>query len=253
MTLYNTMKGKEVKKMNNKLYLRAFEYNTYIILNEIIKRIYNNGGFLVSEWKPTQEPFIIYNRTLQNNIKELKESIQTIESNLENNNYNDDRKKQLIEYKQKKEEELKSIENINDERIVFNSSYLQFRLDDYIYYMQFDSNPFFNHYMVKQRIDETKNNKYITSYNHYYDIFSLDIFNDIDLFRYNLTDDEIKQGADILFNMLINAKESKAVMTRQREYCYHCNKYTYKQVKEVNKKEYKEVIINESELKKNDI
>ena len=239
--------------MNNKLYLRTFEYNTYIILNEIIKRIYNNGGFLVSEWKPTQEPVIIYNRTLQNNIKELKESIQTIESNLKNNNYNDDRKKELMEYKQKKEKELKDIENIHDEKIVYNTSYLHFKLDNYIYYMQFDSNPFFTHYIHKEKINEIKDNKYIVNYNHYIDKFELDIFDNIDLFKYNLTDEEIKQGADILFNMLINANESKVVMTRQREYYYHCNKYTYKQVKEVNKKEYKEVIINESEMMKNDI
>ena len=238
--------------MNNKRYLKTFEYNTYLILNELRKKIYNKGGVLVSDWNYTPDKMIIYNRTLQSNIKELKESIQTIESNLKNNNYNDDRKKELMEYKQKKEKELKDIENIHDERIVYNSSYLQFKLDDYIYYMQFDSNPFFNHYIVKQRIDEIKDNKYITSYNHYYDIFSLDIFNDIDLFRYNLTDDETKQGADILFNMLINANESEVVTTKQREYCYCCNRYTYKQVKEVRRKEYKEVVINESELKEND-
>lgn len=235
--------------MNNKLYLKSFEYNSYIILDELRKKIYNKGGFVVSNWNHIAKPTIIYNRTLQNNIKELKESIQTIDNNLKNNNYDDDRKKQLMGYKQKKEKELKELEKIQDEKVIYNTSYLQFKLDDYIYYIEFNSNPFFEHYIHKQPIDEIKDNRYIVKYNHYIDTFSLDIFNNIDLFKYNLTDSEIKQGVDILFNMLINANESEIVINRQREYCYHCNKYTYKQVKEVNKKEYKEVVINESELK----
>lgn len=251
MTLYKTMKGKEFK-MSNKLYLKSFQYNTYIILDELRKKIYNKGGFLVSKWNTTQDKLTIYNRTLQSNIKELKESIQTIESNLKNNVYNDDRKRQLMEYKQKKEKALKELESIHDERIVHNTSYLQFKLDDYVYYIEFNDNPFFSHHMIKQRINEIKDNRYIVKYNHYIDTFNLDIFNDIDLFNYNLTDDELKESVDILFNMLIDANESEIVINRQREYCYNCDRYTYKQVKEVNKKEYKEVIIKERELKEND-
>lgn len=234
--------------MNNKLYLKSFEYNSYIILDELRKKIYNKGGFLVSDWKDKQDKLTIYNRTLQNNIKELKESIQTIDNNLKNNNYDDDRKKQLMGYKQKKEKELKELESIPDERIVNNTSYLQFKLDDYIYYIEFNSNPFFEHYIHKQHIDEIKDNRYIVKYNHYIDTFNLDIFNNIDLYKYDLTDSEIKQSVNILFDMLVNANKSEVVTNRQREYCYHCNRYTYKQVKEVNKKEYKEVVINESEL-----
>ena len=70
-----------------KLFLKSCEFNSYIILNELQKKIYKNGGFIVSTWETKKEKIKIYNRTLLNNIDNLKETIQTITNNLNNNTY----------------------------------------------------------------------------------------------------------------------------------------------------------------------
>lgn len=227
--------------MNNKRYLKSYEYNTYIILNELRKEIYKKGGVIVSDWQTKENKLIIYNRTLQNHIKELKESINTIEKNLNNNNYDNDRIKQLTDYKKIKENSLMELEKIKNKRIVYNTNYLQFKLDNYIYYIQFDSNPFFEHYIHKQPIDEIKDDKYIVKYNYYIDNFSLDILNEFDLYDYNLSNKDIKKIVNILYNYIVNSKTSEIVQTKQKEYCYCCNRYYTKTIKEIKVKEYSEV------------
>lgn len=229
--------------MNNKRYLKSYEYNIYIILNELRKEIYKKGGVIVSDWNTKQDKLIIYNRTLQKEIAELKDTIQTITNNLKNNNYDDDRVKQLTDYKEIKEKALVGLEKIKDKRIVYNTNYLQFKLDNYIYYIQFDSNPYFNHYIHKQPIDEIKDNKYIVKYNYYIDDFSLDMFNEFDLYNYNLSNKDIKKIVNILYNYIINSKTSEIVQTKQKEYCYCCNRYYTKIIKEIKIKEYKEVCL----------
>lgn len=227
--------------MNNKRYLKSYEYNTFIILNELRKKIYKKGGFIVSDWQIKENKLIIYNRTLQNQITELKETIKTIENNLNNNNYDDDRIKQLKEYKEIKEKSLIELEKINDKKVVYNTGYLQFKLDNYIYYIQFDSNPYFNHYIHKQPIDEIKDNKYIVKYNYYIDSFNLDMFNEFDLYNYNLSKTDIKKIVDILYNYIVNSNVSEVVQSRQKEYCYCCDRYYTKTIKEIRVKEYHEV------------
>lgn len=224
-----------------KLYLKSSQYNSYIILNELSKKIYQNGGFIVSTWEVKREKIKIYNRTLLNNIDNLKETIQTITNNLNNNNYEPDRIKQLKEYKETKEKALEELSKIKNNKIVYNTSYLQFKLDNYIYYVQFNENPFFENYLHKEPIDEIKDNKYIVKYNHYIDTFSANLFDNIDLFDYNLSSKDIKKVVNILYNHIVNSKASETIETRKRKYCYNCNKYYYECIKDIRIKEYKEV------------
>lgn len=237
-----------------KLYLKTYEYNIYSILNELRKKIQENGGLIVSEWRPMLEPIKIHNRTLREHIQRLDDTIKKIDDNIKTTT-DSTRVKHLLDYKELNATELNELKTIKDNNIVFNTSYLNFKFDNYIYYIQFDSNPYFEHYFCKSKIDEIKDNKYVTLYNRYFDKISIDIFDEINLFDYKLTPDEIELATNILYFTLLddNTKESEIVTNKKRKYCNCCDKYSYEYIKEVNKKEYKEVIINESELKENDI
>lgn len=227
-------------KNTKTLYLKSFEYNTYLILNELKNKIYENGGFLVSNWQDKQDKIIIYNRTLIKNIEDLKEALQRIENNLKNT-IEEERKEKLLKYKEEKEKELKEIENIKHKKIVYNTGYLQFKLNNYIYYIQFNENPFLKHYIHKQPIDQIKENKYILLYNRYIDIFTSDIFNNFDLFSYKLSKKNIKEIVTILYNFMIDHKESEIVYNKNKKYCYNCNGYYYENEKEKRYREYEEL------------
>ena len=120
------------------LYLKSWEYNTYLLLHHFKKEIIKNGGQIINhityiEIEKTQ--YTIYNRSLLTCIDKLKNTINTIENNLKNNEYNEERKKQLIDYMQTKKESLEKLEKIKNKKIVYNQNYLHFKLNDYIYYI----------------------------------------------------------------------------------------------------------------------
>ena len=75
-------------------------------------------------------------------------------------------------------------------------------------------------------------------YSHYIICNKLNV---IDLYDYNLSSKDIKKVVNILYNHIVNSKASEIIQTKQRKYCYNCNKYYYEYIKDVRVKEYKEV------------
>ena len=210
------------------LYLKSWEYNTYLLLHHFKKEIIKNGGQIINHItyiESEKTKYTIYNRTLLRCIEELKDTINTIGNNLKNNEYNRDRKKQLIDYMQTKKESLEKLEKIKNKKIVYNQNYLHFKLNDYIYYIQFDENSLFPHYISKEKIDEIKNDIFIVNYSHYMN--NLDnnmdfIFNNTDLWNYDISTATLKKIAKRLLKVCVESKESKVVYSKERKYCYIC-------------------------------
>lgn len=211
------------------LYLQSWSYNSYLLLHHLKNEVIKNGGCIVDDITHiTSEKiqYTIYNRSMDEVKRQLQETINTIENNLKNNEYNEERKKQLIDYMEIKKQTLKELEKIKDKRIVYNKNWLHFKLNDYIYYIQFDENPYFPHYIHKEKIDEIKNDIFIINYNHYIDNFKdndIDfIFNDADFFDYNISTATFKKVAKRLLKVCIESEESEIVYNKKKRYCYSC-------------------------------
>ena len=210
------------------LYLKSWLYNSYLLLHHFKNEVIKNGGQIVNDITyiaSEKTQYTIYNRSLLRCIEELKDTINTIENNLKNNEYNEERKKQLINYMQTKKESLEKLEKIKNKKIVYNKNYLRFKLNDYIYDIQFDENPFFPHYISKEKIDEIKNDIFIVNYSHYMN--NLDnnmdfIFNNTDLWNYDISTATLKKIAKRLLKVCVESKESKVVYSKERKYCYIC-------------------------------
>lgn len=210
------------------LYLKSWLYNSYLLLHHFKNEVIKNGGQIVNDITyiaSEKTQYTIYNRSLLRCIEELKNTINTIENNLKNNEYNEERKKQLINYMQTKKESLEKLEKIKNKKIVYNKNYLRFKLNDYIYDIQFDENPFFPHYISKEKIDEIKNDIFIVNYSHYMN--NLDnnmdfIFNNTDLWNYDISTATLKKIAKRLLKVCVESKESKVVYSKERKYCYIC-------------------------------
>lgn len=211
------------------LYLQSWSYNSYLLLHHLKNEVIKNGGCIVDDITHiTSEKiqYTIYNRSMDEVKRQLQETINTIENNLKNNEYNEERKKQLIDYMEIKKQTLKELEKIKDKRIVYNKNWLHFKLNDYIYYIQFDENPYFPHYIYKEKIDEIKNDIFTINYSHYGDNLEDDymefIFNDTDFFDYDISTATFKKIAKRLLEVCIDWKQSQVIYTKEKKYCYSC-------------------------------
>ena len=172
---------------NNKtLYFNGWKFNTSRLLQRIEKLIFDNGGAIVSTWE-----------------KELT-------------TYN------LIPTTTNYKHEFAAYE---DKAITTNYvNYINFVLDGYIYSIDFDDNPFFEHYFSKIPVKEDLK----VEYKYYRDDLNRDFMLDC-LFDVNCSDEEIKEIANLIFNQILTAKNSRIATTRQRHY-YNGNKYYYENV-----------------------
>ena len=93
------------------------------------------------------------------------------------------------------------------EIITYFTSYINFVLDGYLYYIQLEENPFFLGKISKVKI----NDKMEASKDVYLDEL------DAVYFDYNMTKEEIKESALKLYEYVIKAKPSKKYVERTRE------------------------------------
>lgn len=231
-----------------KLNLATWEYNSCLLLHHLKSEVIKKGGCIVDDITfitSEKTQYTIYNRTLARIIEELKETIDTIENNLKNKEYDEERKKQLIDYMEIKKQALEKLEKIKHKKIVYNKNYLHFKLDNYIYYIQFDENPFFPHYIQKEKIDEIKDDTFIINYIHYMDTFTDDymdfIFNDTDFFDYDISTATFKKIAKNLIQLCVDWRESEISYTKEKKYCYSCGRTHTETTAERKQKKYKAV------------
>lgn len=94
--------------------------------------------------------------------------------------------------------------------IVTHTSYISFTLDNFFYYLQLDDNPFFDFHYQKTGIINSKRHRCI-----YLDKLTKDWLYDC-FTASDCCDADIKEGANLIFNILCNAKESKKYIEKQK-------------------------------------
>lgn len=190
-------------KTMKKLYLSNWNYNAALILTELESIIKNNGGRICSTWPTAREQYEIINRTLLQEINDTHDRLQRVERLK--------REDAAHAYREK----LKQLESIdNAPRVVFHGDYLyiRFAINDKCYYYQLDDNPFFDFYFTKSAIiDGDKINDCCYSNNDNKKWWK-DIF-----YSYNCTPDERRAAAEIIFNMLLSAPDSRTYHDKNRK------------------------------------
>lgn len=205
-----------VTRDGEKLYPSAFVYHTARILTELDKIVVNHGGRV----KPNHKT-LIKNRGLHNAVQDLT---QKIEYAKENTLIAEDRKRA---YLAKLEKELEDLEQIPNEWIeVSHTTWIEFVLEDYHYYYSVDDNPFFPWHYGKTPV---KNNRYSkdacleeAEKEWLYDCF----------FGFRCSTADHVEAANMIFNMLMNAKPSiiRRDGTRQRVPNVYNSGYHYETV-----------------------
>ena len=187
-----------VTRENERLCLNNWGYNSSRIISALAVIVENNGGVV----KPTKKA-IISNRTIENAKRDIIEKLEQVKEAQENNPT-----EKRAAYIERNENELKELETINNEPItVTHTTYISFVLDGMYYYYQTDNNPFFEFYYKKTPV---VNKKYSLDSLMMYDKkeWLFDCF-----FSFRATDDDVKEAANLIFNMLVSSKNS----TIQRE------------------------------------
>ena len=180
-----------VTKDNTRLYLSNWDYNRCRITDALAVIVENNGGKV----KP-QNTAIISNRTLEHGKREIEERISTLEE-IQKENYTEKR----AEYIKTKRADLEKMETINNDPItVKQHGYITFVLDGTYYYYQTSDNPFFEFYYQK-----TPTNRGIYSQDAVLEQDPKEWLFDC-FFSFSACDADIKEAANLIFNMLVNAK-----------------------------------------------
>lgn len=182
-----------VTQNRTRLYLKNWEYNACRITSALADVVENHGG----QVKP-HHTAIISNRTLDDAKRDISEKLTRFEA-LQNEEYNEKRARYIVE----KTAELEKLNAINNEPIeVTHTTWITFVLDGMHYFYSMDDNPFFEFHYSKTPVRSGK--------------YSLDAISGQDpkewmydcFFRYSASDADIIEAANIIFNMLVNAKTS---------------------------------------------
>ena len=117
------------------IYNKISNFNQARIITAIYEIVKENQGFLVSDFPyiSTYKTKKIYNRTPQEIVRDNNELIKKAkEKNIKNDFVN----KKITEYEEAKK-------HINEFIITPFTTYINFVIDDVVYYFQFDENSFF--------------------------------------------------------------------------------------------------------------
>lgn len=190
-----------VLKDNERLYPDSWEYNGARIMSKLAELVVENGGRVA----PCKKA-VISNRTLDNIKTECSLRLEKLKS-LEEKKHKD----VLVAAIEKKEEDLKELEQIkNDPIVVTHTSYISFVLENTYYYFQLDDNPFFEFLLVKTPI---KNGKY--SRDAAAEETEKSWLDDCYL-KIGCSENDINIAAKKIFNMLVSSKNSSIILDKKR-------------------------------------
>lgn len=224
-----------------KLYLKGWEYNSYLIINKLAEIIKENGGEIVNDF-----PYLNTYHKKEITNRSITEAIAGCERILCGKTEEQIKGNQFAIQKQKELEELRKIDNESIQ--VLFSNYINFKLDDYIYYIQLQDNPFFEDYIQKETIAEEKGGEYIVKYNHYMENLNKNWIEEaegIKSFYQTLSKKQIEILAKRLFEQIKNARPSEIVTNKKRVSNYYNNGYHYENIREERKKTYKKITVEE--------
>ena len=185
-----------------KRYLTNWSYNAARIFDHLEKIVHDNGGILVSEWNHTspRTEYEIINRQLNAAIREKIEFVEKLER-LES---------PAAQAERAKLEEWKSIDNSPVKTSYADYMYISFMLNDTYYYYQVDRNPFFEFFYNKIPAPGGKMDR-----NHYLDQDKKEWLYDC-FFSWDCSDADRKEAANMIFNMLMNARHSVKARGKSR-------------------------------------
>lgn len=185
-------------KENETLYLDNWNYNAFLIMEELRRIIDNHGG----RYK-AQTPGNVVKRSLLDAIRKNKEDAERIRARIESGDIHGG--KLPAAYLEKLATETAELEAMpNDPRPVSGGSYLSFVLDETFYYIQLDENPFFEFYFSKTPLKNGKRSR---------DAVSQELKKDFlwDCFFSTTkpaTDEDRREAAEMIFNQIVAAKNS---------------------------------------------
>ena len=186
-----------VTKENQRLYLTAWNYNAARIMSELARIVENNGG----RYKPTNAA-IISDRRLTDALYEYDEKL-SLYKRVVSEGHGNDHTIAAIDYLEKEIGRLKKINN--DPIRVTHTTYISFILDEFYYYYQVDDNPFFDFCYSKTPVKNGRRSRDAVlekdKKEWLYDCF----------FHSGCSDDDIREAAYLIFNMLVSAKNSTII------------------------------------------
>jgi hypothetical protein len=187
-------------KTMKKFYLSNWNYNAALILTELENIIKNNGGRICSTWPTARESYEIVNRSIIGEINNTREKLNRAMAF----------KRDTTTYHEK----LKQLESVdNTPKTVFYGDYLyiRFTLNGKCYYYQLDDNPFFDFMYTKSAIIDDTTNECCYSNNDNKKWWK-DIF-----YSYYCTPADRRAAAEMIFNMLIAAPDSRTYHDKNRK------------------------------------
>lgn len=203
---------------NERLYLSSWEYNAARILTELAHIVENNNGRV----KPMHSA-IISDRSLHHAQVEYQERIDRLNDCIKRGKATEATYKAL----EAAQEKINKYSQVNNDPItVTHTTYISFVLDNIYYYFEVDDNPFFDFYYRKSPVVNGKVSRDAAGDNATKDWL-------FDCFLYSgCVQEDIKEAANLIFNWLVQAKNSEVIRDskRIRVSNYYNNGYHYETV-----------------------
>ena len=184
---------------NKTLYPTSLEYNYCLIMNELTRIAENNGAII----KPSKGGYIV-NRSILEKIEECEKRIDGL-SRIANEPDTTEKRKKVIEATVKDYQgQIEELKKIPNDPVKVDRTFIIFVLNGVYYSYSFPDNPFFDNYFTKTPVlDDCK--------------ISRDCYGNKDnkewlfdsLWNTNCSRDDIKEAANLIFNMLLNSGYSK--------------------------------------------
>lgn len=181
---------------NQTLYLSTWNYNAVLIIEELKQIIVNNGG-RVDETRPGY----IVNRSIMEIVNKCKIDADKVRERIEAGEIEANEARNA--FIKSREAEAAALEAIpNEPRKVSNNNYLRFILDNTMYYVELNDNPFFDFYYNKTPINGDKYSR-----DTYGEKLNKDFLWDCFLtLKKPATDADRREAANMIYNALVSAK-----------------------------------------------
>lgn len=235
----------ERKNVKERLYLSGWGVNSYKIINKLAELVKQEKGEIITEYKELynkNDVILIKNRNIDTDIIELTDKIEKATNNLKNNEHDEETTKKIQDYIEKNTKELNELKEINNDFIELRyKNYLTFIIDNFVYYIQLDENPYFPWYIIKKPAEINEKGEIITRYNYYMEDLNKDFietYDNIQSFYEPTNDKQITEIATRLLNQVKNRKCCDIVTNKRRVSNYYNNSYHYEYIKEERNKKY---------------
>ena len=194
-----------------KLYLRNWEYNTALMLDELEKIVVNMGGTVKA-----QTSGYIVNATIYDKIEDARHNKAVFTSHIDLFKNNPELCGKAIAAANKYsdlEKELQAVADRQEAVKVNHLSYITFYLDGFVYCFQTDSNHFFPFYFSKAKLDKDGTYSRDAGLHESKKEWLWDSFFNTD----RLCRDDLREAAYILFNELVGAAPSKIIRDGRKQ------------------------------------